>query len=198
MDELTAIFVEGMGAAAATSGVLTKLEGRIFGLLYMHMQPLSLDEISQELQQSKSNVSVQIRDLLEWQLVRQIRLPGSRKDHYEAATDFWRVMQEVMERRFRWNMRQVLATAEETLLALAGKQKQARSGARNPEARARHAPQLMDRLTAMRDFFAALDTGISAMSRGEVFVPDSVRQTLVRVPIESRAKRAAAVRRRLP
>jgi DNA-binding transcriptional regulator GbsR (MarR family) len=155
-----------------------------------------LDEISEGLQQSKSNVSVQIRDLLEWQLVRQVRLPGSRKDHYEAATDFWRVMQEVMERRFRWNMRQVLAAAEETLLALAGEQSRARSGARNAQGRAGHASQLVDRLTAMRDFFAALDTGISAMSRGEVFVPDSVRQTLVRVPIESRPKRAAAVRRR--
>ena len=177
MDELTAIFVEGMGAAAATSGVLTKLEGRLFGLLYMHMRPLSLDEISQELQQSKSNVSVQIRDLLEWQLVRQIRVPGSRKDHYEAATDFWRVMQEVMERRFRWNMRQVLATTQEALQALDGER-----------------TQLVDRLTAMRDFFAALDTGVSAMSRGEVFVPDSVRKTLVRVPIESPAAPARSTR----
>ena len=41
-------------------------------------------------------------------------LPGSRKDHYEAATGFWRVMQEIMERRFRWTVRQVLATIADT------------------------------------------------------------------------------------
>lgn len=173
MDNLTTIFVEGMGTAAATSGVLTKLEGRIFGLLYMHLGPLSLDEISQELQQSKSNVSVQIRNLLDWQLVRQVRIPGSRKDHYAAATDLWRVIQEVMERRFRWNMRQVLATTDETLGELtAGR-------TRVPDSQ-----MLTERLIAMRAFFAALDAGISAMTRGEVFVPDSVRQTLVRIPIK--------------
>ena len=178
MDSLTAIFVEGMGTAAATSGVLTKLEGRIFGLLYMRTEPLSLDEISDELQQSKSNVSVQVRDLLDWQLVRQVRVPGSRKDHYQAATDFWRVMQEVMERRFRWNMRQVLATTEETIQELD------RRDGRQDEA------ALRARLAAMHDFFAALDAGISAMGRGEVFVPDSVRKTLVRIPIEGPRKSA--------
>ena len=171
MDELTATFVEGMGAAAATSGVLTQLQGRIFGLLYMHPEPLSLDDIVQELQQSKSNVSVQVRGLLEWHLVRQVRIAGSRKDHYEAATDMWRVMQEIIERRFRWNLRQVLAAADETLAVL-------------PRGHA-DAAVLRQRLEAMRDFFGALDVGIGAMSRGEVFVPDTVRKTLVKIPIEA-------------
>ena len=35
MDRATAIFVDGMGAASATSGVLNQLQGRIFALLYM-------------------------------------------------------------------------------------------------------------------------------------------------------------------
>ena len=58
MDRLTGIFADGIGAAAATSGVLTQLQGRIFGLLYLQPEPLSLDQITDELQQSKSNVSV--------------------------------------------------------------------------------------------------------------------------------------------
>lgn len=169
MDRLTATFVDGMGAAAATSGVLNQLQGRIFGLLYMNPEPLSLDGISEELQQSKSNVSVQVRGLLEWHLVRQVRVAGSRKDHYEAATDMWRVMQEIIERRFRWNLRQVLAAAEETLQLLP-------AGA--------DTELLRPRLESMRDFFAALDAGIGGMGRGEVFVPDTVRRTLVKIPIE--------------
>src|SRR2546428_12336048 len=108
MDRPTGIFVDGIGAAAATSGVLTQLQGRIFALLYLHQRPLALEEIAVELEQSKSNISVNIRGLVEWHLVRRTHVAGSRKDHYEAATDFWRVMQEIMERRFRWNLRQVL------------------------------------------------------------------------------------------
>jgi len=40
---------------------------------------------------------VNIRALVEWHLVRRVSVGGSRKDHYEAATDLWRVMQEIME-----------------------------------------------------------------------------------------------------
>src|SRR3989441_9047749 len=108
MDRSTAIFVDGLGAAAATSGILSQLQGRIFALLYLQPRPVALEDIAAELEQSKSNVSVNIRGLVEWHLVRRTRVAGSRKDHYEAATDFWRVMQEIMERRFRWNLRQVL------------------------------------------------------------------------------------------
>ena len=155
MDRLTGIFVDGMGTAAATSGILTQLQGRIFGLLYLQSRPLSLDDIADELQQSKSNVSVQIRGLLDWQLVRQVRLAGSRRDHYEAATDFWRVMQAIVERRFRWNLRQVLATADETERALS----EARGRARNEV--------IPERLRALRAYFLAVDALLGALSQGE-------------------------------
>ena len=171
MDRLSALFVEGMGAAAATSGILTQLQGRIFGLLYLQPGPLSLDEITDELQQSKSNVSVNVRGLVDWQLVRQVRILGSRKDHYEAATDFWRVMQEILERRFRWNLRQVVAAAEETERAAA-------SEPRDPEAVER-AEFLTQRLSVLRDFFAAVDAGLSGFSRGESFAPQPLRRVQV-------------------
>src|SRR5262249_29612933 len=159
MERIPGIFVDGIGAAAATSGVLTQLQGRMFALLYLHAGPLSLDEIAAELGQSKSNVSIQVRGLVEWHLVRHTRIPGSRKDHYEAATDFWRVMQEIMERRFRWNLRQVVATADETLRAVqgAGDKKLAREQAAFVQAR----------LAALRAFFAAVDLGLSAFAQGK-------------------------------
>jgi DNA-binding transcriptional regulator GbsR (MarR family) len=170
VDRLTGIFADGIGAAAATSGILTQLQGRIFGLLYLQQQPMSLDEITDELQQSKSNVSVQIRGLVDWQLVRQVRVAGSRKDHYAAATDFWRVMQEILERRFRWNLRQVLATVEEAERGVG-------AGRADDFARAR--------LNALRDYFLAVDAGLGAFSRGEPMAPEAMRDSVVsRIPIE--------------
>lgn len=170
MDRLTAVFVEGMGAAAATSGILTQLQGRIFGLLYLRQTPVSLDELTDELQQSKGNVSVNVRGLIDWQLVRQLRMPGSRKDHYEAATDFWRVMQEIMERRFRWNLRQVVAAAEETEREVKA------SRPRGTDAVAQ-ADFIAERLAALREFFAAVDVGLGGFTRGELFAPQPLQRT---------------------
>ncbi|HEX2069599.1 MAG TPA: hypothetical protein VHH54_05285, partial [Actinomycetota bacterium] len=114
LERARAVFIEGMGAASATSGVLSQLQGRIFAVLFLEDHTLSLDEIAEALQQSKSNISINIRGLVEWHLVRRVSVANTRKDHYEAASDFWRVMQEIMERRFRWNIRQVIAACDET------------------------------------------------------------------------------------
>jgi DNA-binding transcriptional regulator GbsR (MarR family) len=175
MDDITGLFVEGMGAAAATSGILTQLQGRIFGVLYLHRGSMSLDELTDELQQSKSNVSVSVRGLVDWQLVRQVRVPGSRKANYEAATDFWRVMQEILERRFRWNLRQVVAATEVAERAVGTADEQTEF--------------LVQRLATLRDFFTAVDVGLSAFSRGEAFASAPLRSggTLVKLPVEGDA-----------
>lgn len=167
MDRARAIFVDGIGAASATTGVLNQLQGRIFGLLYLQPQALTLDDIARELEQSKSNVSVNIRALVEWHLVRRVVVGGSRKDHYEAATDLWRVMQEIMERRFRWNLRQVLTAVEETTRAI-----EERTAARG------EAAFMRGRLETLRAFFAALDAGIEAFNSGKVFTAETLRNVV--------------------
>ena len=172
MDRVTAIFVDGIGAAAATSGILTQLQGRIFGFLYLQSKPLSLEEVASELQHSKSNISVTIRGLVEWHLVRRSAVAGSRKDHYEAATNFWRVMQEVLERRFRWNLRQALAAAAETERAL-------EHGARGPDAPAREAVAFISgRLMGLKLFFTAVDTAIGAFTQGKSIDGDALRNVV--------------------
>jgi DNA-binding transcriptional regulator GbsR (MarR family) len=169
MDRATAIFVDGFGAAAATSGILNQLQGRIFALLYLTDRPMSLDEIAAELQQSKSNISITIRGVVEWHLVRRVSVPGSRKDHYEAATDFWRATQEIMERRIRWTLRQVVATVDET--------KRVAEETRHRGAKERRQDAFRDaRLATLRQVFAAWDEGVSAFTQGQTLKPDALRQ----------------------
>ena len=168
VEQARAVFTEGMGAASATSGVLSQLQGRIFGVLLLEDHPLSLDEIAEALQLSKSNISINIRNLVEWHLVRRVSVPNSRRDHYEAASDFWRVMQEIMERRFRWNIRQVIAACDET-------SRTARSGPAASRAAERERVFIEGRLQALRSFAAAVDAGIEAFGRGEPITPQSMQ-----------------------
>ena len=181
LDRARAVFVDGMGTASATSGVLSQLQGRIFAALYLEDHPLSLDEIAEALQQSKSNISTNIRGLVEWHLVRRVAVPGSRKDHYQAADDFWRVMQEIMERRFRWNIRQVIVACDETGRA-------AEAGGGGSRAAERERAFFQRRLEALRGFAAAVDTGIEAFARGEPIAPASLQKIEV-IPISPRRKR---------
>jgi predicted transcriptional regulator len=172
MDRVTAIFVDGMGAAAATSGMLNQLQGRIFALLYLQPQPMALDDIASELEQSKSNVSVQIRGLVEWHLVRLVRIGGSRKDHYESATDFWRVMQEIFERRYRFNVRQVLVAVDESTRAGAA------AGGRGGERSAFVAA----RLESLRAFFSLLDASLAAFTQGKALSAEDFKNV---TPVET-------------
>jgi DNA-binding transcriptional regulator GbsR (MarR family) len=176
MDRAIAIFVDGIGTAAASSGVLSRLQGRIFALLYFHDGPLSLDDIAAELEQSKSNVSINIRGLIDWHLVRRSRIAGSRRDHYEAATDFFRVLQEVMERRFRWCVRLVLATLGEAERALADER-----GA---------SAFLTARIAALTAFFTVVDAGIGAFTQGKPMDPTGLMNVRVLVPQKGGRRRA--------
>jgi hypothetical protein len=89
-------------------------------------------------------------------------------------------MQEIMERRFRWNLRQVLATIEETSRALAESKP---SGGRRAEA------FVEGRLEGMRAFFSAVDAGISAFNSGKAFAADTL-QNVVRL-VATRALRGS-------
>ena len=167
MDRTTASFVDGIGAAAATSGILTQQQGRIFALLYLHDGSLSLEEIAAELEQSKSNVSLNIRVLVEWHLVRRKPVAGSRKDHYEAAKDFFRAMQEIFERRFRWTVRQVVAAIQETKAAAP------RAGLSRDRIAFLNA-----RLDALAAFFSLVDGGIGMFVEGKAFPADRLRNVI--------------------
>ena len=92
-------FVQSFGDAAKRSGVMSELSGRIFGTLYLTTDSCSLDEICVRLGASKGNVSIQVRDLLTLGMVRKVRVPGSRRHHYEAVTDLWAIATEVIGRR---------------------------------------------------------------------------------------------------
>ena len=98
--------------------------------------------------------------------MRRVHVPGSRKDHYEAATDLVRVMQEISERRFRWNMRQVLTTADETERAMGSEERSVDSD---------RASFVRSRLGELRDFFTMMDSMIGLFTPGQPFPPHSVR-----------------------
>ena len=82
-------FIESSGKISANMlGMVNRVGGQIYALLFMMRQPLSLDEICDLLNTSKGNVSVNIRFLEEQGMVRKVWVKGSRRDYYEAVRDY--------------------------------------------------------------------------------------------------------------
>ena len=81
-------FIQDYGLGYQIFG-LPKLMGQVVGLLLFTDGPLSLTDITEELQVSKGPVSQIMRRLREHKLVRRIWVPGSRRDYYEAEQDIF-------------------------------------------------------------------------------------------------------------
>ena len=66
---------------------LPQSTGRIYGLLYLSAAPMSLDDIVLRLRISKASASLGTRQLVTLGALRQVWVPGSRRDHFAVVED---------------------------------------------------------------------------------------------------------------
>ena len=64
---------------------------QIYGLLYLSEDPLTAEDIADQLGMARSNVSNSLKELLSWELVRRVPIMGERRDYFEAETDIWEI-----------------------------------------------------------------------------------------------------------
>jgi len=88
------IFIEGWGRMGVYWG-MGKVMAEIQALLYMSPRPLSLDEMSERLKTSRSNISLNVRSLQGLGVVKKVMIQGDRKDYYTAETDVAKVARQL-------------------------------------------------------------------------------------------------------
>lgn len=113
LTEATDTFIEGAGqVSAALLGMINKVGGQIYALLYLNEEPLSLDDIAEKLCVSKSNVSINIRLLEDYDLVRKVWMKGSRRDYYAAERNYpKKIIKDFLE-NIRRTLKDALTTIE--------------------------------------------------------------------------------------
>ncbi len=83
------MYVEKVGLAFEQL-TLPRMAGRIFGWLLISESPLiSIGELVEALQASKSSVSTMLRLLMQIKLVELVSRPGERRDYYRIHPDAW-------------------------------------------------------------------------------------------------------------
>jgi len=75
--------------------------GHLYGALLMSPEPLSLDELEEIVDKSKASVSMNMRALERWNMVREVWVKGDRRKYYEAEGDLWKIIRSVIESRER-------------------------------------------------------------------------------------------------
>jgi len=75
--------------------------GQIYGLLFFSAQPLSLDDITQRLGISKASASTGTRQLASWGALRQVWVPGDRRDYFEVVPDLAGILRSVYRDFFK-------------------------------------------------------------------------------------------------
>lgn len=115
LDNAIDTFIQGAGnVSAALLGMVNKVGGQIYALLFINNEPLSLDEISEMLQVSKSNISINIRLLEDYQLVRKVWVKGSRRDFYAAERRYPSKVIKGFLDRIQRNLKDAIMTIERT------------------------------------------------------------------------------------
>jgi DNA-binding transcriptional regulator GbsR (MarR family) len=76
-------FVSSFGKAAMSMGH-KRITGMVFSVLFLSEDPLSLDDITQELETSKATICGTVKELLKLGFIQKAWVKGSRKDYYMA------------------------------------------------------------------------------------------------------------------
>lgn len=97
---LTQSFIHHFGEMGSRWGI-NRTVGQIYALLFISREPLCADDIAEALQFSRSNVSMGMKELQSWQLVRTRHFAGDRREFFEAPADVWEIFHTLAEQRRR-------------------------------------------------------------------------------------------------
>ncbi|HEY1392794.1 MAG TPA: GbsR/MarR family transcriptional regulator [Methylibium sp.] len=115
MTPLVRSFVAHFGEMGSRWGI-NRTVGQIYALIFVSPAPLHADDIAEQLEFSRSNVSMGLKELQAWRLVRLKHLPGDRREYFEAPTDAWEIFRTLAEERRRREIEPTLSMLRNALL----------------------------------------------------------------------------------
>lgn len=95
---------------------INRTVGQMYALLVLHKEPLCADDIADALKFSRSNVSMGLKELLSWELVKLQHLPGDRREFYSAPGDVWDIAKTLIEQRRKREIDPTLSTLRNLLI----------------------------------------------------------------------------------
>ncbi|MEO6855668.1 MAG: GbsR/MarR family transcriptional regulator [Rhodoferax sp.] len=115
LQPLTQRFVLHFGEMGSRWGI-NRTVGQIYALLFVSAKPLNADEIAEALAFSRSNVSMGLKELASWNLVRLHHLPNDRREYFHAPEDVWAIFRTLAAERRKREIDPTLSMLRDALL----------------------------------------------------------------------------------
>lgn len=92
--------------------------GRLYGILFFNEGPLTLDDMKEELQMSKTSMSTSVRTLTDLKMVEKVWMKGERKDLYTARRDWYGIFIDYFAHEWRKVIHSNLSAVDESITKL--------------------------------------------------------------------------------
>jgi DNA-binding transcriptional regulator GbsR (MarR family) len=115
LSPLAQAFVLHFGEMGSRWGI-NRTVGQIYAMLFLAEAPRHAEEICEALSLSRGSVSMGLKELASWNLVRLRHVPGDRRDYYEAPHDVWAIFRTLVEERKKREIDPTLTTLRTLML----------------------------------------------------------------------------------
>mgnify|MGYP002146421215 FL=1 len=112
LTEAKAQFISSWGAFGTHWGI-NRTMAQIHALLLISPDPITQDDIMEQLNISRGNVNMNTRDLIGWGLVDRVLIPGERKEFFTAEKDIWKVATQIIKERKKRELDPMLKILEQ-------------------------------------------------------------------------------------
>jgi DNA-binding transcriptional regulator GbsR (MarR family) len=152
-------FILEWGRMSSSWGI-NRTMAQIHALLFVSGVPLEVNEIMDRLQISRGNASMNLRELIDWGIIRRFRQPGDRKDVYISDTDPYQMFLRVVRERKRRELDPTADAIREVLSVLP------------QDDDSEDVVTLRSRLTALLEIFALIDIGFKQFLKSDLSVDE--------------------------
>lgn len=111
------LFTDGWGEISSFWGI-NRVMAQLYALLFSSNRPLTLDDMSERLGISRSNVSTNIRALKDWGIIRKKTIKGDRRDFYEIDDDIWKVIIQFIRERKKRELEPIIEVMKKSIVKI--------------------------------------------------------------------------------
>lgn len=105
-------FIQAWGALGSSWGI-NRAMAQIHALLLVATEPLSAEDIMEELHMSRGNANMNLRALIDWGIVRKEHKTGERREFFSTGKDVWELAKQVSRERRKREIEPVLHMLKE-------------------------------------------------------------------------------------